>query len=72
MEKLKNKKVEKSKMSKLIGGGWVQTSSSTRNIQTPDGNTCVQTTIDGYNDTNGNGKWDKGEVKSSCSEISCG
>jgi len=71
VKNLENKKISTSKMSILTGGKWIQTSSSTRNIQSPDGGTCVQTTIDGYNDTNGNGKMDKGEVKTTCSEINC-
>ncbi|WP_155844967.1 hypothetical protein [Chryseobacterium daeguense] len=58
-------------MSRLIGGGFVQTSSTTRNIQNPNGYTCVQTTVDGYNDDNGNGKWDRNETKSTCSQIDC-
>ncbi|WP_143019033.1 hypothetical protein [Chryseobacterium taihuense] len=58
-------------MSKLIGGGWVQTSSSSKSFKTSDGRTCVKTTIDGYNDANGNGKLDKGEVKQTCTDIDC-
>ncbi|AQX05412.1 hypothetical protein KRE40_01905 [Elizabethkingia meningoseptica] len=68
MKKIKSKKVLNiSEMGKLYGGKEKQTSSSATNSAG-----CTVTTSDSFEDSNNNGKWDKGESGQSCTVTNCG
>ncbi|WP_123906928.1 MULTISPECIES: hypothetical protein [unclassified Chryseobacterium] len=58
--------LNKTKMSVICGSRYIQTSTDVRKE-----NGCTTITTDGYYDNNNNGKLDKNETFSSCSQTVC-